>query len=413
MKVLHVIPSFAPAWRYGGPIVAALEMTKALVRLGHDVTVFTTNIDGSDDLDVPTDRPVELDGVQVRYFPVKRPRSYCYSPDISRALERQVSDFDIVHIHSIFLWPTTVAASWCRRKNVPYIIRPAGMLSDEMMTKSYVDGARSAISKVKKWSYMRTFGKSDLASAAAFHFTSESEMAASRAMEPNADSFVIPLGVDAPDPSHFDPSYLRNRLPDIGDNPIVLFLSRIDPKKGLDVLIESLALLGDHHRFAFVVAGSGTPAYERTIKELVVQRGLDNRTHFLGLVEGDEKWAVLHGANLFVLPSHNENFGVAVVEAMASGLPIVISDQVAIHKIVGGANAGIVTRVDATEVAAAIEALLNDPAMSRAMGENGAALASKEYSREICGNRIAEMYESILRKSGRAQLTTAVVDAGA
>ena len=117
MRILHVIPSFAP--RYGGPIVAAVGLTRELARRGHDVTVATTNVDGPGELDVPLSRPVPMDGVDVWYFPIQRPRWYHFSAPMGRALRELVRRSDVVHIHSVFLWPTTVAAFWCRRLGVP------------------------------------------------------------------------------------------------------------------------------------------------------------------------------------------------------------------------------------------------------------------------------------------------------
>jgi glycosyltransferase involved in cell wall biosynthesis len=414
MRILHVIPSFAPAWRYGGPIVAALGMTKALARLGHDVTVFTTNIDGPNNLDVPNDHPVDLDGVKVHYLQVGRPRSYCYSSDLGRALENQIGDFDVVHIHSVFLWPTTAAASWCRRKGVPYVIRPAGMLSDETVSNSYLGGPRSTYSRVKKWSYIRTFGKGDLAGAAAVHFTSMAEAETSKIGGISADSWVIPLGVDVPEQQAIDSSYLRSKLPNIGHDPIVLFLSRIDPKKGLDILIRALAQLKDCRDFTLVIAGAGSASYEREIHRLVSASGLEDRTHFLGMVEGQDKWSVLTSADIFALPSHNENFGVAVVEAMASKLPVVISDRVALYSDVSDAKAGIVTNLEVDEVAAAIDTLLLDNDMRSNMGKAGKALASGKFSWEANGKCIVEMYESVIEKSGQrsAELTRVGVGNG-
>jgi len=110
LKILHVIPSFAPAWRYGGPIFAVDEMTRELARAGHSITVMTTNIDGPGVLDVSTDRPVDRAGVEVWYFPVERPRGWCYSRALGRALRERIPEFEIVHIHSMFLWPTFAAA---------------------------------------------------------------------------------------------------------------------------------------------------------------------------------------------------------------------------------------------------------------------------------------------------------------
>ena len=123
MKILHVIPSFAPAWRYGGPIVAAAGLTRELARRGHDVTVATTNVDGPDELDVPLCRPIPMDGVDVWYFPIQWPCWYHFSAPMGTGPESTwYAESDVVHIHSIFLWPTTVTAFWCRRLGVPYLV---------------------------------------------------------------------------------------------------------------------------------------------------------------------------------------------------------------------------------------------------------------------------------------------------
>src|SRR3954471_9492384 len=127
MRVLHVVPTYAPAWRYGGPIVAVHGLCKALVARGHEVDVFTTNVDGDGVLDVPTDRPVERDGVRVRYFPARLRRLY-WSPAMARALAADVRGYDLVHIHAVFLWPGVAAARAARRVHVPYIVSPRGML---------------------------------------------------------------------------------------------------------------------------------------------------------------------------------------------------------------------------------------------------------------------------------------------
>ena len=164
MRILHVIPSFAP--RYGGPIVAAAGLTRELARRGHDVTVATTNVDGPGELDVPLDRPVPMDGVDVWYFPIQRPRWYHFSAPMGRTLSRLVRESDVVHIHSIFLWPTTIAAFWCRRLGVPYVVHVAGSLDPVSLAKRYEGLRASAASRTKKWIYLNTLGRRDLGGAA-------------------------------------------------------------------------------------------------------------------------------------------------------------------------------------------------------------------------------------------------------
>ncbi|MBI4243756.1 MAG: glycosyltransferase, partial [Planctomycetes bacterium] len=145
MKVLHVLPSFVPAYRYGGPVKGLFELCRSLVKHGVDITVFTTNIDGPGQLDVPVGDEVVLDGVKTHYFQIQNPRSYSYSEELSGALKNRVKDFDLVHIHSIFNWPSTSAMAFCRKFGVPYILRPAGMLEDFSIKQRYMGFCKSLV----------------------------------------------------------------------------------------------------------------------------------------------------------------------------------------------------------------------------------------------------------------------------
>lgn len=160
MKSLHVIPAFALAWHHGGPIYGVLGLTRELAREGHKVVVMTTNDRGPKPLDVPLECPVLMDGVEIWYFPLREPRWWYFSPSLGQALQHQVKKYDLVHVHSIFLWPTTVAASWCRTQRVPYIIRPADALDPTCIAHlalAIIVNADSAIS-ARAATYCRSLG---------------------------------------------------------------------------------------------------------------------------------------------------------------------------------------------------------------------------------------------------------------
>ena len=135
MRFLHVVPTYLPAVRYGGPIHSVHGLCAALAARGHDVHVFTTNVDGPRDSDVPLDRPVTMDGVNVRYFPSTRMRRLYWSPPMARALQAELSGFDVVHLHSVFLWPTWGAARSARRHAVPYVLSPRGMMVKDLIQR--------------------------------------------------------------------------------------------------------------------------------------------------------------------------------------------------------------------------------------------------------------------------------------
>ena len=399
MKVLHVIPSFAPAWRYGGTVTLALSLTRELARQGHDVTVMTTNIDGPGVLDVPLERPVPMDGVNVWYFPVQRPRWYCFSRALGRALRQQVDQFDIVHIHSIFLWPTTVAAFWCRRRGVPYIVSPHGSLGPVSLTKAYAGWRASIPSRFKKSLYLNTIGRLDLSRATAIMLTSTVEMESTGELGLNAPRMALPLGADMPPAGAREQgTRWRERNPMLDGKKIVLYMSRLDPKKGPDILLSALGILASRRAdFALVVAGSGNTEYESSLRALARRLDLQERTLFVGMVRDADKWALLDEADLFVLPSHHEAFPNAVVEAMAAGLPVVISEGMDIGREIAGAGVGLVTGLDPAEVAGAVDSLLSDDGLRRKTGEAGARYVREHWTWERTTRDIAGAYESIVR----------------
>ena len=189
MRVLHVVPSYYPAVRYGGPIVSVHALCKALVRRGHDVHVFTTNVDGQANSNVPVGVPVEMDGVKVWYFPVPLLRRLYWSPRLGQALQLQMRSFDIVHMHSVFLWPTWAAARAATRHGVPYVVAPRGMLVADLIRRK---------SRLLKTAWIRLIERGNLERAAAIHVTSRIEgddLAAFNLRLPPVH--IVPNGVDA------------------------------------------------------------------------------------------------------------------------------------------------------------------------------------------------------------------------
>jgi glycosyltransferase involved in cell wall biosynthesis len=399
MKLLHVIPAFAPAWRYGGPVYAADGLTHELARLGHEVSVMTTNIDGAGVLDVPLGRPVLRDGVETWYFPVEPPRWWCFSRPLGHAIRRQARDFDVVHIHSMFLWPTSVAAFWCQKRGVPYVIKPAGSLDPVCFGRTYDGSWNSLVSKAKKLAYLKIRGRADLEGASAIHFTSQTEMEAARYLKLTPPGIVVPMGVHIDEIGEtLETLRLRDRYQQLRERKVILYLSRLDRKKGLHVLIAALSdLVRKRKDFALVIAGGGTATYEAEVVALIKTAKLDDRTVFCGFVQGRDRWALLREADLFVLPSFRENFGLAIVEAMAAGVPVVISSGVNIHREISEGRAGLVTDPEPTQMAAAIEHLLADDDARREIGQNGVRLVRSRFTWERAGRELVHAYETITR----------------
>ena len=397
MRILHVIPSFAP--RYGGPTVAAVGLTRELARRGHDVSVATTNVDGPGELDVPLGRPVPMDGVDVWYFPIQRPRWYHFSAPMGRALRDLVRRSDVVHIHYVFLWPTTVAAFWCRRYGVPYrgytsrALDPSRRSPNERGSAHVVRQHGQEVDLSQHAWQIRGPGRRGSAPP---HLGASSRRSARGLRFSNGR--LIPLGADAPPPPGVDDrAAVQQIYPSLQGRKIALFLGRLDRIKGLDVLAEAAGSLAESRDdFSLVVAGSGAAEYEAEIRDLVDRRGLSDLTVFTGMVVGEDKWRLLRAADLFVLPSRHESSPLAVMEAMASGTPVVISDQVGIHREIAEAGAGLVTTLDAADVAGAIGRLLDDPDAAERMGRAGEALAARRYTWERVASDVEALYEEVV-----------------
>ncbi len=184
----------------------------------------------------------------------------------------------------------------------------------------------------------------------------------------------------------------------------MLFLSRVDPKKGLELLLPALASVP---HATLVIAGSGDEGYVASLKRLARELHIEERIVWAGYLEGNDKLAALAAADLFVLPSYSENFGIAVVEALAAGLPVLITDQVAIHREVAQAGAGRVVPCDSDALAGALAALLDDAGARQAMGARGRALAAERFSLEEMTSGLVGLYEAVVganRSSSRGNM---------
>lgn len=396
MNILHVIPSFAPAWRYGGPIIASLGLTTALAKRGHNVKVFTTNKDGKSVLPVETGKPISMGGIEVTYFPVQFPKWYYFSFKLSQALKKELKYFDVVHIHSVYLWPTTIAAYWCRKMNIPYLIRPLGLLDSTNVDKPYERSLSSNISKIKKNIYMKLIGKYDLNNANGIHYTSQYEMDASVKWGLNVKGTIIPLGVNLPKPSDLLKNEKKIR---INCKPKkILFLSRLDPIKGIEILIDVVNILyGSRTDFKLVIAGAGEKGYERKLHKIIKDNNLNGVISMIGNVNVEDKNRVFEDSDLFVLLSHHENFGIAVVEAMAMSLPVIISGNVGIHTYVKEHGAGLVINENNPKlIAQEISDLLDDDNRRFEMATNARNLCETEFTWGKIAQQTEKYYEELI-----------------
>ncbi|HRX63315.1 MAG TPA: glycosyltransferase [Candidatus Competibacter sp.] len=377
MKLLHIVPTYLPATRYGGPIYSVHGLCKALVARGHEVHVFTTNVDGPDDSPVPLGRPIDLDGVKVWYFPARRLRRLYWSPPMWEALRREIGGIDRVHLHSVFLWPTWAAARAARAAGVPYVLSPRGMLVQDLIRRK---------SRWLKTAWIALIERRNLERAAAIHVTSVTEADDLRPFGFHLPPvIVVPNGIEPPESVTGRPvSAAVESI--VAHQPLILFLSRIHWKKGLDRLIPALAEI-PVARLAIV--GNDEEDYLPELQQLAAAHEVAERITFLPRsVGGADKEALFTAAKVFVLPSYSENFGNVVLEALARGCPALVTPKVGAAEVVRASGGGVVVEGDPKALARAISALIENP-LRLEIGQRG----QRHIAAHFTWNGIAERME--------------------
>jgi glycosyltransferase involved in cell wall biosynthesis len=346
VKVLHVIPSVSA--RHGGPTEAVWGTVRALRSQGVDARILSTDDDRDDRLQVPLGRWTCHEGLPTYFIRRVAARQhtlagFTFAPGLIPVLWREISNFDFIHVHTVFSFPAIASMLLARVRRCPYVVRPMGHLN------AWSLNVRRQIKQLQ----LQLITRRNLNSAAFLHATSEAEGRDAVGLGLRCPVRVIPLGVTIPKPIEGARQKLRERLSIDQAKMVALFLSRVHEKKGLEFLLEALTY-PDATDVELVICGDGEPSYIATLGRFVEQAGLTKRVHWLGFLRPPEKWEVAEGCDFFVLPSYSENFGIAVVEALACGLFAIVSPDVAIAADVSQAGIGCTVPRDSAALAQAI-----------------------------------------------------------
>jgi glycosyltransferase involved in cell wall biosynthesis len=365
------------------------ELCRELVRRGIDVSVFTSNADDPKGiLDVAVCTPQVLDGVEVTYFPL-RTRAGSFAEGLASTLRKRVTTYDLLHLHGIYQHFTFAGARAGQVKGIPYVISPRGMLDPFAIKRK---------GWLKKLLFVELVGRRDLNRAAGIHYTADEEKQLVERFGFRAPGFVVPNGIN---PSEYSepcgPIRLLDKYPHLAKKQIVLYLGRLDPKKGLELLIEAIArLAGSHPDLHLLVAGPDQTPYARSLKNKVMANGLKNRVDFTGFLTGDDKLWALYLAKMSILPSYSENFGIALVEALCCERPVITTKRVNIASDVIEYNAGLVTDCDVNQIADAIVCLLDHSDQAILMGKRGKKMVESRFRWDKVAHDLIEVYEDIL-----------------
>ena len=408
MRILFAVAGYKPAWRWGGPITSVSAVAERLVQRGHEVVVFTTNSNADEDLEVETDTPVNVDGVQVWYFkrhePLKRlfPRwtylskslGFLYSPRFGDQLNLIAPTVDLIHTHLPFNYPALAAGRAAWRHKKPLFYHQRGVL----------DPARLRFRSLKKILYLNLVELPILRRATTLIALTEYELQSYGRLGVATPCRIIPNGIDAASYARVED---RNVLSSLGireNSRVILFLGRIHPIKGADRLLEGFLLM--QHRFPeaiLVLAGPDEFKLEARFRQRADAAGLSARVLFPGMVGGELKAKLLGRADIFCLPSEGEGFSMAVLEAMASGSAVLLS--VGCHfPEVEACGAGRVSGTEPGELASALTDLLSDFQSLQRMGRRARELVVAKFNWERVTDAMLEAYEEGLHRHRSARI---------
>jgi len=385
IRILHVISGLDP--RHGGPTTALAAMMRGQRDAGLHVELVSTYCDW-DNLDFVEQLRKENFNVHL-IGPATR--TLAWSRKIKPTLRELVPTFDVIHIHALWEEIQHRAARVAKQFRKPYLITPHGMLDPWSLGQG----------GFKKKLYFMLRLRRDLNQAAAIHFTDDLERDLIAPLAVTAPSLVQRLNIDLDD---FVPApaagWLRETYSQIGERKIVLFMSRIHPKKGLDLLIPAFAQCegkqGDDKHAVLVIAGPDRDDYRKVLDPMIAQHRITDRVIYTGMLVGKQRAAALADATLFALPSYQENFGVVVIEALSVGVPVILSDKVNIHRQISDNHLGAVVPTEIDALSRALSQWLGDDTLRQSTSLRAKEFVAQHYDRMTIVKRWCELYRTLI-----------------
>lgn len=378
MRILQINASYKPAIIYGGPTMSVSMLSEQLVKAGVDCSVFTTTANGPNELQVAIAKPLNVDGVTVTYFNRITKDHTHFSPSLLLTLWRQVKQYNILHIHA---WWNTVSVLSCLiavMRGVPVIVSPRGTLS----TYSFYNKNR--------WikSIIHQLLSKPLLNRCYIHVTSKREQEAMGNLVQPKSITIIPNFVKLPAEPVSSSSASADTLR-------LLFFSRIEEKKGLDIILNALKEVTIP--YTLTIAGNGDEAYIDHLKQIAINNNIDSKIHWAGFFN-DDKFELLANHDLFILPSHDENFANAVIESLSTGTAVLISDKVGLFDYVQQNQLGWICETNATS----ISTLINKIGIDRRdellrIRKNAPAIIYNDFDPPKLIEKYLQLYQQALR----------------
>ncbi len=392
MKILHVISNLSP--RSGGPTAALRALARYQVKAGLDITVCTTNSDGpaGGKINIELESTLLDNGVKYLYFPFVSP--ILLASSMRKWLIEHINNFDLIDIHGLYRFPVTYSAYLATNKTIPYVIRPHGSLDPYMYKQSRYNLPLKRL-------YERIFDLPNLNNASATLFTAKEEADRTGFLKLKARKYIVPNGIDWESYKSLPSKGEFRKSIGVDDQiPLVLFLGRINFVKGLDLLIPAFShVVREVPSARLAIVGPDNEGYGSKVRQWCNEHRIQDKVFIIDILGSQEVKQAYVDADVFVLPSYTENFGMTVVEAMASNCPVVISDHVNIWREIQEEKAGIIVKLDPTSIAEAILFILNNQSEAKVMGNNGRIAAEKRYAWSKIADMLTVIYQNLIAES--------------
>lgn len=371
MDILHITPSYKPAFVYGGPTVSVSGLVEAEAKEVESILVLSTLANGETELDIQTNKKVQIDRIPVLFHKRMTKDHSHFSPALLISLIKVCKNFQVIHIHGWWNLVSLFSAILCLLMNRKPVISVRGMLGE------------ASFQGITKRYFHHFLGKQIL-KRCVLHATTNSELRKIQSKVPNAICFVLPNIVSLPEITNFNHSSESSVLN-------LIFIGRAHPIKGLEVLFQALATLNSP--WSLSIAGSGDDLYITQLKSLAAKLAIAQQLHWLGWLSGDDKYRALQSADAMVLTSHHENFANVVVESLAMGTPVLVSDKVGLCDYVEANKLGRVCSLNPEDIAEKLSDLQADTEGRAHIRNTAPDLIRRDFDPQILARKYVEAYK--------------------
>jgi len=386
-KILHCTPTYAPAWNFGGPVLSVSQLCEGLVQLGHDVEVFTSDAGLKNHSDISTNCPTVRNGVKVTYFE-RIPGLGIHCPGMENAVRKRIKNFDLVHVTGVWQRTSYAICKTAQKYGIPYVVSLRGALGP------YSWGQKT----LKKAIYYLLREKSNVNNAAAVHYTALQELEECEWLRLPGEPVIVPNGLDTKLWCPAPPGAAKQWRAQNGiapDELVFLNVGRLHHKKGLDLLPKALAPLRNK-RWRMIFVGGDDDGTKDKLQKLFQTFDLTDHLSFLDACQPSELPVIYSASDLFILPSRHENFGNVIIEALACGCPVVISDKVGLHREISAASTGWVLPRKSPAWTNCLQKLLMHPEELEVKASRARSWVEAELSMRKAAFKMADCYSRIV-----------------